>query len=152
MTNVAKYNITKGISTALTMGTPIVSTLCCADFFKQNAGTSISGLGILALLFVLLFTKDKLAENLKVPSAMVVAGIVFVLTTMVAQVAQAVQVISGATFIAASLDEITCKKLYKALEQRLPDISQTHKFFGFMWVKYDTLLKEQGEKENGTNS
>ena len=152
MTNVAKYNICKGVSTVFTMGTPIISTLRCADFFKQSTGTSISGLGILALLFTLLFTKDKLAENVKMPSAMVLAGIIFILTSMIANVAYAVQIISGATFIAAGLDEASTKKLYKHYEKLLPEIAQDYKHFGFIFAKLETLVKAEGEKTDGTTN
>ena len=79
MKTVAKYNICKGVSTLLTMGTPIVTLACCGSFFRERSSTAISAAGLMVILISLLFAKDKIAENFKAPSAFAIAGIVLVL-------------------------------------------------------------------------
>lgn len=143
MSNLAKYNISKGVSTVLTMGTPIVSMFCCGDFFVKKTSASISAVGIVCILFVLLFTKDKIAENWKVPSAMIVAGIIFALTSMVKAIIEPIQIISFVTFIACTLDEATVKSLYKRYELLLPASASVYKKFGFIFATMNMLNKEE---------
>lgn len=148
MTNVTKYNICKGVSTALVLGTPIITMFCCGDFFVGDPGKSVSSLGVLTLLFVLLFTKDKIAEHWKTPSAMVIAAIVFILCSMVKNIIVPIQIVSGLTLCAASLDEITTKSLYKRYELLLPENAKAHKVFGFIVVSLEKLLEEEKELKN----
>lgn len=152
MTNVAKYNITKGISTVLTMGTPIITMFCCGDFFVKDTGTAISSLGVLTLLFVLLFTKDKIAENWKAPSTMIVAGIIFVFTTMIKNIITPIQIVAGFTFLAGALDEATVKSLYKRYELLLPTNAKVHKHFGFIFSTLSKLQEESKEINNATTN
>ena len=67
MKPVAKYNTCKGISTVLTLGTPITTLAICGAEIITPAG-KISFAGVMVILITLLFAKDKLAENFKVPS------------------------------------------------------------------------------------
>ena len=78
MRAVAKYNTFKGVSTVLSVGTPIVTMACCGDFFIHRSDTAISAAGIFAILIAGLFFKDKLAEKFKSPSALVIAIIGFI--------------------------------------------------------------------------
>ena len=63
MKTVAKYNTFKGISTLLTAGTPFISLLSCSELFVHRSETAISAAGVFAMLFAILFFKDKLLEN-----------------------------------------------------------------------------------------
>ena len=63
MKPVAKYNTCKGVSTVLTVGTPIITLLCCGDMFVHKSSTAISAAGMFGILIAALFLKDKIAEN-----------------------------------------------------------------------------------------
>ena len=73
MKTVAKYNTFKGVSTGLTIGTPIVTLICCGEMFVHRSDTAISAAGIFAILFSFLFFKDKIIEKFKSPSALVLS-------------------------------------------------------------------------------
>ena len=79
MKEVGKYNTFKGISTLLTMGTPIITLACCGDFFVDRPATAISAAGMFAILIALLLGKDKLAEKIKFQSAFIISAVVLVL-------------------------------------------------------------------------
>ena len=64
---VAKYNTCKAISTVLTVVTPIVTLMSCSDLFVHRSDSSVSAAGMFAIFLSLLFFKDKIAENFKVP-------------------------------------------------------------------------------------
>ena len=78
-TTVIKYNAFKGVSTLLTVGTPLITLSCFGDLLVKRSETAISAAGIFTLLIVALFFKDKIAEKFKSPSALVVASIVLVI-------------------------------------------------------------------------
>ncbi len=147
MTKVAKYNTYKGISTALTFGTPIITMLIVGDFFTARPATAISGAAVFAMLLSALLTKDKLAEKFKAPSALVVAVIVFVLCVVVENIILPVKIISLATIIACGVDELTFKGFYKRLELSFPQQAQALKKFGFYVAKQATVDELQ-VKEN----
>ena len=50
MKTVAKYNICKGVSDVLTLGTPITTLLLCSDFFIHRSDTAISAAGIFVII------------------------------------------------------------------------------------------------------
>lgn len=139
MTKVAKYNLYKGISTALTFGTPLITTLCLGSFFKKQPSTAISGTAIFAILLSLLFMKDKIAEKFKSPTALIVAILAFVFCVVVEAIIYPVKVISLMTIIACGVDELTFKHLYKCLELQMPKTAESFKKFGFYAIKQTTL-------------
>ena len=138
MTKVAKYNTYKGMSTALTFGTPIITMLIVGDFFTARPATAISGAAVFACFFGVTY-KDKLAEKFKAPSALVVAVIVFVLCVVVENIILPVKIISLATIIACGVDELTFKGFYKRIELSFPQEAQALKKFGFYAVKQITV-------------
>ena len=83
MTKVAKYNTFKGISTGITFGAPIATMLSVGELLVERPSTAISGGAVFALLLSALLLKDKLAENFKMPSALVIAVMVFVFCVLV---------------------------------------------------------------------
>lgn len=142
MTNIAKYNTYKGVSTALTFGTPIVSAACLGDFFVQSPESAMSGTAVFAILLAALFAKDKLVEHFKAPSALIVALIVFMFCIVVENILLPLKIVSAVTMAACGLDELTFKNLYKRVEMKLPLTAQPYKRFGFYGVRQRTLDSE----------
>ncbi len=152
MTKVAKYNTYKGISTGITFGTPIATMLAVGKLFVERPATAISGGAVFALLLSALLLKDKLAENFKMPSALVIAVIVFVFCVLVENIIRPMKIISLVTIIACGVDELTFKGLYKRIETGFPKKAAEYKHYGFYAVKQPKIdelnAKEQKENEN----
>lgn len=139
MNQVAKYNMLKGVSTALTIGTPVVTLACFGDFFVHSSGTAISAAGMFALFIIALLFKDKLAENLKMPSAFIVSVATFILLLIVEKIMLPMKYVCITTMIATGADELTFKRLYKQLELMLPQQAQTFKHVGFIFTTTKNL-------------
>ena len=142
MKQVGKYNTFKGISTLLTIGTPIITLACCGDFFVQRSETAISAAGVFAILIALLFAKDKLAEKLKSPSAFIVSAAVLVIIVVVENILLPMKYVCIATMIASGVDELTFKRMYKALECKMPQCWQAYEHFGFIFAKTQDIFDE----------
>ena len=78
MREVGKYNLFKGISTVVTTAPIAITAFLQKDAFIKNSGTSISFAAIVGILLAVLFLKNKIAENFKLPSAFVIATVLFV--------------------------------------------------------------------------
>ena len=158
MKEVGKYNTFKGISTLLTIGTPIITLACCGDFFTERPATAISAAGVFAILIALLFAKDKLAEKIKTPSAFILSAAVLVIIVVVENIILPMKYVCIATMIASGVDELTFKRMYKALEYKMPQSWQSYEHFGFTFARtqdiFDTVQKEvnNNEEEQGTQS
>ena len=156
MKQVGKYNTFKGISTLLTMGTPIITLACCGDFFVERPATAISAAGVFAILIALLFAKDKLAEKIKSPSAFIISAAVLVIIVMVENILLPMKYVCIATMIASGVDELTFKRMYKALECKMPQCWQAYEHFGFIFAKtqdiFDTVQKEVNKNEERPES
>lgn len=158
MKEVGKYNTFKGISTLLTIGTPIITLACCGDFFTERPATAISAAGVFAILIALLFAKDKLAEKIKTPSAFIISAAVLVIIVVVENIILPMKYVCIATMIASGVDELTFKRLYKALEYKMPQSWQAYEHFGFIFARtqdiFDDVQKEvnKNEEEQGTQS
>lgn len=148
MTDVAKYNACKGVSTGLTFGAPLITAACLGDFFKQQPSTAISGAALFAVLLSVLLAKDKIAEKFKAPSALIIAVAAFAFCVVVESILYPVKVISFVTIIACGIDELTFKHIYKAVELRLPERAQTLKKFGFIAAKQTMIDGLSGDKAN----
>lgn len=151
MKQVGKYNTFKGISTLLTIGTPIITLACCGDFFVQRSETAISAAGVFAILIALLFAKDKLAEKIKSPSAFIISAAVLVIIVVVENIILPMKYVCIATMIASGVDELTFKRMYKALECKMPQCWQAYEHFGFIFAKtqdiFDEVQKEVNKNE-----
>lgn len=151
MKQVGKYNTFKGISTLLTMGTPIITLACCGDFFVQRPTTAMSAAGVFTILIALLFAKDKLAEKIKSPSAFIVSAAVLVIIVVVENILLPMKYVCIATMIASGVDELTFKRMYKALECKMPQCWQAYEHFGFIFAKtqdiFDEVQKEVNKNE-----
>lgn len=158
MKEVGKYNTFKGISTLLTIGTPIITLACCGDFFTERPATAISAAGVFAILIALLFAKDKIAEKIKTPSAFILSAAVLVIIVVVENIILPMKYVCIATMIASGVDELTFKRMYKALEYKMPQSWQSYEHFGFIFARtqdiFDTVQKEvnNNEEEQGTQS
>ena len=150
MKQVGKYNTFKGISTLLTMGTPIITLACCGDFFVERPATAISAAGVFAILIALLFAKDKLAEKIKSPSAFIVSAAVLIIIVVVENILLPMKYVCIATMIASGVDELTFKRMYKALECKMPQCWQAYEHFGFIFAKTQDIFDEV-QKEVNTN-
>ena len=156
MKEVGKYNTFKGISTLLTIGTPIITLACCGDFFTERPATAISAAGVFAILIALLFAKDKLAEKIKTPSAFILSAAVLVIIVVVENIILPMKYVCIATMIASGVDELTFKRMYKALECKMPQCWQAYEHFGFIFAKtqdiFDEVQKEVNNNEERPES
>ncbi|MBR2385233.1 MAG: hypothetical protein IKA99_06490 [Clostridia bacterium] len=134
MKQVAKYNTCKGVSTTLTIGTPIVTLACCGDFFVHRSDTAISAAGMFSLFIVLLLFKDKFAEKWKMPSAFILSLLMFILLIMVEKIMLPMKYVCIATMISTGVDELTFKRFYKQIELLLPQEAQAFKHVGFIFT------------------
>ncbi len=148
MKQVGKYNTFKGISTLLTMGTPIITLACCGDFFVERPATAISAAGVFAILIALLFAKDKLAEKIKTPSAFIISAAVLVIIVVVENILLPMKYVCIATMIASGVDELTFKRMYKALECKMPQCWQAYEHFGFIFAKTQDIFDEVQKEVN----
>ena len=156
MKQVGKYNTFKGISTLLTIGTPIITLACCGDFFVERPATAVSAAGVFAILIALLFAKDKLAEKIKTPSAFIISAAVLVIIVVVENILLPMKYVCIATMIASGVDELTFKRMYKALECKMPQCWQAYEHFGFIFAKtqdiFDEVQKEVNNNEERPES
>lgn len=148
MKSVAKYNICKGVSTLLTVGTPIITLACCGELFVHRAETAISAAGVFALLIAALFFKDKIAEKFKSPSALIIAIVVLVLCILIEHIILPVKYVCIATIAASGVDELTFKTWYKKVEKSFPEAAADYKHVGFIFTTTQKLTSEA--EANGT--
>lgn len=139
MKQVAKYNTFKGVSTALTVGTPIVTLACCGDFFVHRSDTAISAAGVFVLFILLLFFKDKIAENWKMPSTFVLSAVMLILIVMIENIILPIKYVCITTMISSGIDELTFKRFYKQVEALLPEQAKMFKHVGFIFTTTDSL-------------
>lgn len=145
MKAVGKYNLYKATSTMLTVGTPIITLCSCSNLFVHRSDTAISAAGMFAIFLSLLFLKDKIAENLKMPSAFVISAVSFVLLLLVESLIMPLKYVCIATLCTSGLDELTFKRAYKRLEMTFPKGFEKCQLFGFMFVT-TKKLKEMGNE------
>ena len=151
MKPVAKYNICKGISTVLTLGTPITTLAICGAEIITPAG-KISFAGVMVILITLLFAKDKLAENFKVPSAFVVSIVGLMLILLIENILVPIKAVFIATMITSGIDELTFKNFYKQIEMLLPEQAKAFKKVGFIFASSEKILSfvpEQNKETKG---
>lgn len=131
MTNVAKYNTCKAVSSVLTVGTPIVTLIATGESFVSKPSASVSAAGIIAILISALFFKDKLAENFKAPSAFIVSACVFGLILLVENLLMPMKIVCIASMISSGIDEVSFKRMYKEAEALMPKKADAYKHLGY---------------------
>lgn len=148
MKAVGKYNLCKGLSTLMTIGTPIATLACCSGTFLQTPHQTVSATGIFAILIAALFLKDKLAENFKVPSPLVISIVVFILILLIEAIIQPIKLVCITTMITTGIDELTFKRIYKKVEAFLPKGAENYKMIGFYFTSTEKMLNEIKEIQN----
>lgn len=148
MKQVAKYNTFKGISTALTVGTPIATLFACGDMFVHRSETAISAAGIVGIIILMCIFKDKIAEKWKVPSAFVLSAAIFILTLLLEHIVIPVRYVCLTTMIATGVDELTFKRFYKTIEMLLPKEAAAYKHLGFLFTSTDKLTEVTANETN----
>lgn len=137
---VAKYNTFKALSTLLTVGTPIVTLACCSSLFVHRSETAISAAGVFGLLIALLFCKDKIAENFKMPSAFVLSLVLLILIVLLEKILLPIKYTCITSMLMCGIDEVSFKRLYKMEECKLPTEAFNYKHVGFIFTTTDKLL------------
>lgn len=151
---VAKYNGYKAASTAMTVGTPIVTLACCGELFVHRSDTSISAAGIFAFLIVALFVKDKMLEFIKTPAAWKISLIGLVFCILVRKLMDSMVIVFAASLAASTIDEFTFKRLYQDVVKKIStipevqDVYKEYEKFGFIWAKTSTVEKRIEEVKN----
>ena len=146
MKPVAKYNVFKGVSTLLTLGTPIITLCSCGDFFVHRSDTAVSASGVFVLLILAILFKDKLMERFKMPPAFVICLIAFILICMIESILFPIKMVCIVTMITSGVDEITFKRFYKDIEQTLPTEYSKYKHIGFIFTTSKKLIGEKDVK------
>jgi hypothetical protein len=134
MGKVAKYNTFKGVSTLLTIGTPIITLACTGEFFVQRSESAVSAAAMFAILISLIFCKDKLLEKIKTPAPFILCGVVLALIYMVENLMYPMKLVCWATLATTLVDEFTFRRMYKQLEKKLPKNAEDYKRFGFIFT------------------
>ena len=139
---VSKYNTTKAASTLLTMGTPIVSLFSCSELYVHRSDTAISVAGVFAILLSILFFKDKIAENFKLPSPFVisVAGLAIIL--LIESIMDPLKIVFVSTIAATGVDAVTFRRIYKNIEKDLSESADKYKKLGFIIAKSSDITGE----------
>ena len=138
MGKVAKYNVSKGISTVATIGTPIIGLVSSSIDIVTPAG-KMSITACIVCLIAFLFAKDKLAENLKMPPAFITAGIFLGIILMIENILVPLKAILIASMIVSGIDEFTFKRIYKQLESMMPENIKNYKHVGFIFTTSEKL-------------
>lgn len=133
MGKVAKYNLFKGVSTLLTIGTPMITLACSGEFFVQRSESAISAAGMFAILLAILFCKDKLLEKIKTPAPVFICAIILVLIHMVENLMYPMKLVCWFTLASTGIDEFTFRRFYKIIENELPKNAEKYKRFGFIF-------------------
>lgn len=141
MTNIAKYNTYKGISTTLTFGTPITTMLCIGEEFIKTPATSISAVGVVVILIICFFLKDKIADNIKMPSGMVLCIMGFTICVLMHNIIDPMMYVFGISGVVCAIDTVTFRSFYKHIELLFPPQAATYKRFGFYGTRQTTIDK-----------
>ena len=148
--SVLKYNAFKGVSTLLTVGTPLITLACCGDMFIHRSETAISAAGVFALLIAALFFKDKIAEKFKSPSALVISIAVLILCALIENIILPIKYVCIATIAASGIDELTFKAWYKKVERSFPVCIDDYKHVGFVFTSTQKLIEESNDNVSRT--
>ena len=139
---VGKYNLYKGISTLLTAGTPIVALASCSDLFVHRPDTAVSAAGVFAFLFAILFAKDKIAENFKIPSPFVISIVGLIAICMIESILYPLKIVFVSTIVSSGVDIVTFRQMYKSIENKYGESLNSYKRFGFVFAKTETVIGE----------
>ena len=145
MKEVGKYNLFKVLSIIITCVPPLIVAYWLGDMIVYDAGASISLAAIIAMLTAFLFLKNKLFENIKVPSPFIISTVLFVLLIAVEQIIVPAKWVSGTVMVCTAIDELSFKRIYTRVEMLLPETAKAYKHFGFYFCKTDKLKENTNE-------
>lgn len=148
MKEVGKYNLFKTLSILLTCIPTILVGLSFSDEVVEDAGKSMSFAGVIGILIALLFLKDKLAENFKLPSPFIISAILFGIIVLIEQILIPVKFTCLTVMIVTGIDELIFKRIYKRIELLLPETCKIYKHFGFYMCKTEKLIGESDNEQN----
>lgn len=143
---VARYNIYKSISTILTIGAPLLSLASCSELFVHRSETAISAAGVFAILFALLFFKDKLLENFKAPSPLIISICGLIILHLIENIIYPMKIVFWVTVVSTGIDELTFRRLYKGIERTFGDGLNDYKRFGFLFIRSSALTGGNDEQ------
>lgn len=114
---VLKYNLLKAISLLLTVGTPGVSMIIMNATLADSPAGAISIVGMIAICISLFFMKDKLAENMKMPSPLVAAIVILIFILLLENILLLAKYVCLIMIAVCCIDELTFKNWYKRTER-----------------------------------
>ena len=141
MKDVGKYNLFKLLSLIITVVPTLIVAFSFKDAIITDSNASISFAGIIGILCAILFLKNKIAENFKVPSPFVIATILFVIIIMVENILIPAKYMCLTIMIVCGIDELSFKRIYQRIELLLPEKRNAYRHFGFYVCKTETLSK-----------
>jgi hypothetical protein len=109
------------------------------DVIVTDSGASISLAAIIGILIAVLCLKGKIAENFKIPSAFIVATVLFVIIILVEKILLPAKFTCLTCMISCGIDELSFKRIYNRLEILMPEKSKIYKHFGFYFCKSEKL-------------
>lgn len=147
MKKVFKYNLFKSLSLLITCVPSFVITSYYGDFIIRDSKATISFAGVISILVAVLFLKNKIAENFKVPSPFIIACVLFFLTILIEHILIQVRMTCLVIMISCGVDEFTFKRIYKNIEVLMPEKMKAYKHLGFYVCKSDKLKEFTNEQD-----
>jgi hypothetical protein len=114
--------------------------------FVHRSETAVSAAGVFAILFALLFFKDKFLENFKVPSPLIISICGLIILHLIENIIYPMKIVFWVTVVSTGVDELTFRRLYKGIEQTFTDGIHDYKRFGFLFTRSDTLTGGSDEQ------
>lgn len=147
MKKVFKYNLFKSLSLLVTCVPSFLVTAYYGDFIIRDSKATISFAGVMSILVAVLFLKNKIAENFKVPSPFIVACVLFFLTILIEHILLQVKMTCLVIMISTGIDELSFKRIYKSIEVLMPEKIKAYKHLGFYICKSDKLKEFADEQD-----
>ena len=121
MKPILKYNLLKAISMILSVGTPSATMIILNESLANSPAGAISIIGVIVILISALIMKDKIAENFKMPSALVASIVLFVIILLLENIILLAKYTCLATALICGIDEFTFKSWYKKQEEMITE-------------------------------
>ena len=139
MKGIMKYNLFKIGSTVLTLGVPTGTLALCSQFYKDIGSASTAAGAVFMGFIALFFLKDKIAENFKCPSGLVLAITTLAVALIIHLILVPIVYVCIASIVSCGIDELSFKRLYKKLEKTFPATCKEKKKFGFYFTRSKTV-------------
>lgn len=139
MKEVGKYNLFKALSILISCVPTLVVGFSYGESIVKDSSASISLVAVIGIIIAALCLKNKIAENLKLPSAFIVSTVIFVLILVIEKILLPVKFTCLACMISCGIDELSFKRIYTRLELLFPEKAKFYKHFGFYICKSEKL-------------